>query len=114
MAYFSSLAYKKLSEKDPSSDIDKILAETLCCIFKTRRFCLESTHFTDPTRLRKLVALLTLALCWTIKVGLILHQIQPIALKKHGRRAKSLFSLGFEHLRELVLNPCPRNQSYFR
>ncbi len=88
--------------------------ETLYGIFKTRGFCLESTHFTDSKRLRKLLALLTLALCWALKTGLILHQLKPIALKKHGRRAKSLFRLGFDHLRELVLNPCPRNESPFR
>ncbi len=88
--------------------------ETLYGIFKTRGFCLESTHFTDPKRLRKLLALLTLALCWAIKTGLILHQIKPIMLKKHGRRAKSLFRLGFDHLRELVLNPCSRNEPYFK
>ena len=33
--------------------------ETLFGIFKTRGFCLQSTHFTDPDRLRKLFALLT-------------------------------------------------------
>ncbi len=88
--------------------------ETLYGIFKTRGFCLESTHFTDTKRLRKLVALLTLALCWAMKTGLILHQLKPIVIKKHGRRAKSLFRLGFDHLRELVLNPCPRNDSPFR
>jgi len=33
--------------------------ETLFGIFKTRRFCLESTHFTDAERLSKLFALLT-------------------------------------------------------
>ncbi|MGK7892839.1 MAG: hypothetical protein AB4372_04120 [Xenococcus sp. (in: cyanobacteria)] len=88
--------------------------ETLYGIFKTRGFCLESTHFTDPKRLRKLLALLTLALCWAIKTGLILHQIKPIVLKKHGRRAKSLFRLGFDHLRELVLNPSHYNESDFR
>ena len=44
--------------------------ETLEGIFKTRGFCLESTHFTDPERLRKLFALLTLALVWSLKTGL--------------------------------------------
>jgi hypothetical protein len=35
--------------------------ETLFGIFKTRGFCLESTHFTDDERVSKLFALLTLA-----------------------------------------------------
>ena len=79
--------------------------ETLFGIFKTRGFCLESTHFTDPKRLRKLFALLTLALAWSLKTGLEIHRLHPISIKKHGRRAKSLFRLGFDHLRHLILNP---------
>ena len=88
--------------------------ETLYGIFKTRGFCLESTHLTDPKRLRKLVALLTLALCWAIKTGLLLHRLKPISLKKHGRRAKSLFRLGLDHLRQLVLNPSHYTLSDFQ
>ncbi|NJM58658.1 MAG: IS4 family transposase [Synechococcales cyanobacterium RU_4_20] len=77
--------------------------ETLFGIFKTRGFCLESTHFTEAERLRKLFALLTLALCWSMKMGLFLHQIRPISIKKHGRKVKSIFRLGFDHLRHILL-----------
>jgi hypothetical protein len=87
--------------------------ETLFGIFKTRGFCLESTHFTDPDRLRKLFALLTLALVWSLKTGLWLHQLHPIPIKKHGRRARSLFRLGFDHLRHLILNPSLPNHRDF-
>jgi Transposase DDE domain len=87
--------------------------ETLFGIFKTRGFCLESTYFTDPERLRKLFALLTLALRWAMHTGMILNQLQPITLKKHGRRAKSLFRLGFDYIRHLVLNPTPLNDDDF-
>ncbi len=44
--------------------------ETLFGAFKTRGFCLEATHFIDDYRLRKLVALLSLALCWAFLTGL--------------------------------------------
>ena len=87
--------------------------ETLFGIFKTRGFCLESTHFTDEKRLRKLFALLTLALVWSLKTGLEIHRLHPIPLKKHGRRAKSLFRLGFDHLRHLILNPSSLNFRFF-
>lgn len=87
--------------------------ETLFGIFKTRGFCLESTHFTDDERLSKLFALLTLALCWAMRTGVWLHQWQPIEIKKHGRRAKSLFRLGFDYLRHLVLNPSMSNEPDF-
>jgi hypothetical protein len=88
-----------------------IWVETLFGIFKTRGFCLESTHFTDPKRLHKLLALLTLA--WSLKTGLAIHHLHPIPLKKHGRRAQSLFRLGFDHLSHLVLNPSLPNFSLF-
>jgi hypothetical protein len=78
--------------------------ETLFGIFKTRGFCLESTHLTDSERLSKLLALLSLALCWVVLTGEWLHQLKPLAVKKHGRRAKSIFRYGFDHLRNIVLN----------
>lgn len=78
--------------------------ETLFGIFKTRGFCLESTHLTDAERLSKLVALLSLALCWVVLTGEWLHHIKPLKLKKHGRKAKSIFRYGFDYLRNIVLN----------
>ncbi|WP_088889227.1 IS4 family transposase [Leptolyngbya ohadii] len=54
--------------------------ETLFGIFKTRGFCLESTHLTEP------------------------EEHKPLRIKKHGRRAKSIFRYRFDHLRCIVLN----------
>ncbi|KAM3112936.1 IS4 family transposase [Phormidesmis sp. 146-33] len=78
--------------------------ETLFGIFKTRGFCLESTHLTDSKRLSKLLALLSLALCWVILTGEWLQQLKPLKVKKHGRRAKSIFRYGLDHLRTIVFN----------
>ena len=78
--------------------------ETLFGMFNTRGFCLESTHLTDRKRLSKLLALLSLALCWAILVGEWLHQFKPLTIKKHGRKAKSVFRYGLDHLRNIVLN----------
>lgn len=78
--------------------------ETLFGMFKTRGFCLESTHFTKSDRLSKLIALMTLALCWAVKMGEWLHQQRPIKLKKHGRRAQSIFRYGLDRLRSIVLD----------
>jgi hypothetical protein len=88
--------------------------KTLFGIFKTRGFCLESTYFTDQKRLRKLFALLTSALCWAMQTGLVPHQVQPIVLKKYGWRAKSLFRLGLDHIRYLILNSSSTNDDDFR
>ena len=76
--------------------------ETLFGIFKTRGFCLESTHFSDSERLSKLIALISLALCWAVKTGEWLHQSNPLKVKKHGRLAKSVFRYGLDHLRSIV------------
>lgn len=78
--------------------------ETLFGALKTRGFCLEQTHMTDPERLSKLVALLALAFCWCHKIGEWLHQQKPLKLKKHGRKPKSIFRRGFDHLRRIITN----------
>lgn len=67
--------------------------ETLFGMFKTRGFCLESTHFTDSERLSKLLALMTFALCWAIKTGDWLSSHRPLKVKKHGRVPSEYFSL---------------------
>ena len=86
--------------------------ETLFGIFKTRGFCLESTHLRDPERLSKLFALLALALCWALKTGQWRHQLQPLKIKAHGRRAKSLFRYGFDYLRAIFLNTPEKKQQF--
>lgn len=78
--------------------------ETLFGIFKTRGFCLESTHLSDSERLSKLLALLSLALSWVVLTGEWLQQLKPLVLKKHGRRAKSIFRYGLDLLRNIVVN----------
>lgn len=70
-------------------------------MFKTRGFCLESTHFNDSERLSKLLALMASALCWAIKTGEWLHPHQPIKVKKHGRLARSIFRYGLDYLRSI-------------
>ncbi len=76
--------------------------ETLFGMFKSRGFCLESTHFTDSERLSKLLALMSLALCWAIKTGDWLSSYRPLKIKKHGRQQASIFRYGFDYLRSIV------------
>lgn len=76
--------------------------ETLFGMFKTRGFCLESTHFQDSERLSQLVALMTLALCWAVRTGEWLNQLNPIKVKKHGRKQTSIFRYGLDYLRSIV------------
>jgi hypothetical protein len=76
--------------------------ETLFGTLKTHGFYLEPTHFIDAKRLSKLLALLALAMCWAVKTGEWLHQHRPIKIKKHGRKEKSIFRYGLDHLRSIV------------
>ena len=78
--------------------------ETLFGCFKKRGFCLEQTRLREAERLKKMVALLALAFCWAHKVGEWVSQAKPIAFKQHGRKAKSIFRYGLDHLRRILCN----------
>ena len=78
--------------------------EVLFAAFKSRGFDLEETHLTKPDRLEKLIALLALAMLWALLVGTWESVHQPIAVKKHGRKEKSLFRLGLDQLQYVLLN----------
>ena len=78
--------------------------ETLFGCLKRRGVDFEATHLTDPDRISKLFALLTLAFCWCTRLGEWLHEQKPLPVKNHGRRAKSLFRAGLDTLRNILLN----------
>jgi len=86
--------------------------ETLFCCLKTRGFNLESTHRIEPERIRKMIALLAIALCWAHRLGEVLHEQKPIKIKKHGRKAKSFFRYGFDCIRNILLNIHTRQEEY--
>jgi hypothetical protein len=88
--------------------------ETLFGCLKTRGFCLESTHLQDPERLSRMIALLTIALCWAFLTGEWWASQQAIVIKKHGRKAKSIFRHGFDHLREILFNLESRMDELFQ
>jgi Transposase DDE domain len=78
--------------------------ETLFGCLKSRGFCLESTHLVEPERLSRMIALLTIGLCWAFRTGEWLAEQKPIEIKKHGRKARSIFRYGLDHLRRVLLN----------
>lgn len=55
-------------------------------------------------RISKLLGLLSIAFVFAHIVGEWQHSIKPIKLKKHGRRAISLFRYGLDYLRRIFLN----------
>jgi len=65
---------------------------------KTSGFNIEDTHLTDLDRIEKLFALILVAFIWAYKIGIYLNEINPIRIKKHGRKAKSIFKYGLTYL----------------
>jgi hypothetical protein len=79
--------------------------ETLFRALKTSGFNLEDTHVTHPERLEKLIMLVMIAFVWCYKIGdFIDAQIKAIRIKKHGRRAISVFRYGLDYISKCLLS----------
>jgi hypothetical protein len=83
---------------------DRWQIETLFKALKTSGFNMEDTHLSDIERINKLFALVMIAFVWSYKVGIYLHSIVPIKIKKHGRRAYSFFKYGLNTLAKVLYN----------
>ncbi|CAM3197079.1 Mobile element protein [Deinococcus saxicola] len=68
--------------------------ERLFRALKTKGFNLENTHMTLLGHVKRLLCLLTLAYVWCVLVGID----QDTVIKKHGRRAWSVVTLGLRSL----------------
>lgn len=72
--------------------------------FKTHGFNLENTHLQDTERLYTLLALLSIAVSFCVKLGYLLHtKREKIKLKKHGYKAKSFFREGLDTWQKIFL-----------
>ena len=69
---------------------------------KTSGFNIEDTHMSDLSKLRKLFGILSLALTICVIAGKIKNDIISIVIKKHGRKLCSLFTYGFDWLRDCL------------
>lgn len=78
--------------------------ESLFKALKSSGFNLEDTHLTNLDRLSTLVAVVSLAFLWALKVGHWLYRHRPLRLKSHGRREKSTFRLGLDFIRRAISN----------
>lgn len=79
--------------------------ETLFKAFKSSGFNIEDTHVTDQKRLEKLFMIVMIALVWCYKIGDYLHEnIRPIKIKKHQRKAFSIFKYGLNYFNNMLNN----------
>lgn len=72
--------------------------------FKTKGFHFESTHLSEAEKIKKLIAIVTLAFLWCFLVGVWMSNITPIKIKNHGRMSISYFRFGFDYLVHLIEN----------
>lgn len=63
---------------------------------------MEDTHMTDPGKIEKLLFILAIATAWSYKTGEFFTRKIPITIKKHGRKAKSVFRVGLDLLRQAL------------
>jgi len=76
---------------------------------KSSGFDIEKTHLTKLDRIEKLVLLIMIAFVWCYKVGIHLHQLNPIKIKKHGRKAITIFKYGLNYIANCLLNTLNQN-----
>jgi len=70
---------------------------------KSRGFDLESTHLKDLGKLKKLVALVSMALAMCVSLGIYQHERgKKIKVKKHDYKANSFFRHGLNTLRQML------------
>lgn len=79
--------------------------ETLFGSLKTRGFNFENTHMTASARVGTLLSLLAIAFTLCHVVGIWRHEIKPIKIKKHQRKATSFFRYGLDYFVKMLLNP---------
>lgn len=72
--------------------------ENMFGAFKTRGFDFESTHMTNLQKLKKLIALVSIAYVWCVLIGLLVKESIKIRIATHGRKRKSIFRAGFDYL----------------
>lgn len=65
--------------------------ETPFGFLKSRDFDLESTHLTDPKRLKMLIGVLTLCLLWGLRVGEVLNQKNQPHVRNTDARLSAYF-----------------------
>ena len=83
---------------------DRWQIESAFKALKSSGFNIEDTHLTDIDRLCKLFSLVLIAFAWVYKAGIYLDTLKPIKIKKHGRRAKSLFKYGLNYIANLLFS----------
>lgn len=77
--------------------------ESLFKCFKKSGFNLEDTHLTHTERVNNLLGIVAIGFTWAYLSGELECEKQPIMIKSHGRKEKSVFKVGLDHLHRILL-----------
>lgn len=77
--------------------------ETLFSCFKSRGLDLEQTHMTEPAKIEKWVAVLSVAFAWAYLSGKWRCEQKPLKLKTHGRFERSVFRVGLALVAKIAM-----------
>lgn len=86
--------------------------ELLFQSMKGRGFHLEDTHLKGDERLEKLLALLALTFTFAFLIGEWKAEEKAIRIKKHGRKERSIFRLGLDHLSRILFGLPDHKQEF--
>ncbi|MBZ0201727.1 MAG: IS4 family transposase [Ignavibacteria bacterium] len=95
-----------VSNKDNHNSLEKYqmrwTIENMFGSLKTRGFNFEQTHMKDLKKIKKLIALVSIAYVWCIMVGVWVSESIKIRIATHGRKEKSIFRVGFDYLTSFI------------
>lgn len=80
--------------------------ETCFKAMKSSGFNIENTHLQQINRIETFVLIIMIAMVWSYKVGIYIHTyIKTIKVKKHGRKAISIFKYGLNYIAKHLFSP---------
>ncbi len=83
--------------------------ETMFKGLKSSGFNIEDSHVRSRERMANLFSIVMIAYLWCYLVGIYIHEnIKEIKVLHHGKKAKSLFKYGLEHISHCLLNQTNR------
>jgi hypothetical protein len=88
--------------------------ETMFLCFKSKGFNLEDTKMTDPQKINKLIALISITFCWCFIVGNHYQKNKSKFRKDLNCYSKSIFKLGLETIRNALFNPLTKQKILYK
>lgn len=64
---------------------------------------MEDPLITDSRKIEKLIFVLAIGVCWAYKTAELQARKTPIFIKKYGRKARSIFRLGPNLIRRILV-----------